>query len=128
WSGHENGFFFYSRDAGAARRDFDELVRLSAESPLPCRARLRLGRLDSDLALTEIVGLIYPAEHEDEVSRWLLDVDYKGGELVKSGCRALKDFQNHAVVLVQQQLACQAWRESRPRQEVLEAVGIAVQR
>lgn len=70
----ESGMFFYAADEKTAREDYSRLAACAKKIDPPARAKLHLAQLSSEQYLT---ALIYPAEYEDEFSRWLLDCDYR---------------------------------------------------
>ncbi len=126
----ESGMFFLRRELDAARRDFDDLTALAEQSPPPTRAFVRL--VDRG---AEAVGgrfatvLIFPAEVEDEVSRWLLAAGYAGGDLVEGGVSHVTNFyEERAITLARQQLWSQSSGSSRSHDELMSAVRRAVQR
>ncbi len=80
----EDCFLFYSRDAAAARADFDALRTLGRSDPPPCRAKLQLADLEAG-AHRFVVALLYPAEYAEEMSAWLLRHAYRGGVLAEGG-------------------------------------------
>ncbi len=122
----ESGMFFYSADAEAAKGDFKRLVRLAVELAPPCRAKVQLAKYDeSKLA----VALIYPAEYEDEVSRWLLDGQYRTVGTAEGGVGAVQRYYDDSPeILDRHQLFGSFQIESRTGEELLAAVKLAVQR
>ncbi|MDK1031414.1 MAG: hypothetical protein QGD94_05365 [Planctomycetia bacterium] len=125
----ENCMVFYCSGGDAAQRDFDELAERADRNLLPCRARVLLARLPKESGpVAHVVAIFYPAEYEDEISRWLIEEDYRGGECVAGGLSMVERFHRDATVTAHKQLPCEAWRRSRSRKEVFEAVGIAIQR
>ena len=66
----EMGMFFYSEDEDQARANFEALVDLAKASGPPCRAKVHLARYDDH---KYAMGIIYPAEYNDQVSSWLND-------------------------------------------------------
>ncbi len=127
WSA-ESAFVFSSRDAARAEHDFDALVALAENDPPPCRTRLLVGRLSYAPLFPEAAALLYPAEYEDEMSAWLLKHDFQGGETCDAGLSHANTVTSHLEVHRRAQLPAAVWRESRSREEVLKAVGQAIQR
>jgi hypothetical protein len=124
----EEGLFFHRQDEAAARADFQELRRLAEEVTPPCRAKLRLARLEADQP-GFVTVLIYPSEYSDEISRWLLDAEYAGGDYAEGGASHVTDFYQTAHTIL---AAHQIWGSedgiSRSVEEVLAATSRAVQR
>lgn len=125
----ESGMFFNRTDFEAARADFATL-RALGEAGTPCRAVLHL----ADRGIHEgvaryVVGLIYPAEYDDDVAAWLLDAGYAGGDTVEGGISHVSDYYaQHAKILERQQLWSRSSTSSRTADEVLGSVRRAVQR
>ena len=63
----------------------------------------------------------------DDLSTGFADL-LLGGEFVAGGLSMVERFHRDATVTAHKQLPCEAWRRSRSRREVFEAVGIAIQR
>jgi hypothetical protein len=124
----ESGMFFVRRDRAAAEADFETLAQLG-ERGLPCRAYLRL--VDRGLHTDSsryVTALVYPAEYDDEIARWLLDAKYEGGDTVEGGSSHVSNLnEEHARVLRKQQLWSHA-HPSRSADEVFASVRRAVQR
>jgi len=122
----EAGVFFYSAGLETARDDFRCLVRLAVETAPPCRAKVHLARYNDDKFA---VALIYPAEYDDEVSRWLLDHDYRTAGAAEGGVGAVQRYyDDQPEILERHQLFSKSAIESRTGEELLAAVGMAVQR
>lgn len=98
----EAGMFFYADNIDTARGEYETLIRLAQETAPPSRARISLAALDED---RWVIALIYPAEYDDQVSRWLLDVGYKTAGLVEGGISAVNRYYDRDVrVLESRQL------------------------
>ena len=123
----ETGLFFYSRDMETAQREYDEIRRL-ADGKLPCRAQLLLGALPEDSRLGFVVGLAYPAEHDEDVSRWMLDNEVAAGEYADGGTSRLETIRRDARIIDSTQIQAVKSRQARTRQEVFAGVGEAIQR
>ena len=122
----EAGMFFYSSDSETARRDFKELVNLAVKAAPPCRAKVHLAKYSDDKFA---VAVIYPAEYDDEISRWLLDGEYKTIGAVEGGVGAVQRYYDcRPEILDRHQLFGESEFESRTGQELLTSVKLAVQR
>lgn len=122
----EAGMFFYSSESETARRDFQQLFSLAVRSSPPCRAKLHLAKYGD---AKFVVALIYPAEHDDEVSSWLLAGQYKTSGAAEGGTGAVQRYYDYQPdVLERQQLFAQSRFESRTGQELFAALKLAVQR
>ncbi|MEW6249220.1 MAG: hypothetical protein AB1716_01110 [Planctomycetota bacterium] len=138
----ESGMFFTRQDRDAARADFEELRRLGAPGA-PCRAYIQLAEWhagghrprEAPLGTSAedgpryVTALIYPAEHEDEIARWLADAGYAGGDLAEGGISLVTDYyERPKTILDRQQLWSRPAIPSRSRDEVLRSARVAVQR
>lgn len=126
----ESGMFFPRMTLEDARADFDALRAAAHAHAPPCRAKLQLtDRSRSGASAPFVTALIYPAEYDDDVARWLLDVNYAGGDVAEGGVSHVTDYQqeDHRI-LDRAQLWAQRTRAAREREEVLATVQRAVQR
>ena len=121
--GAEAGMAFHSRDEQAARRDFEHIRCLAAQRGLPCRARLTLAVCEGS-RYPWTIALAYPAEHDEDVSRWLLEAGVEAGEYAAG----LGQARLSARVVESVQLPVAPERQSRSREEVLAAIGRPIQR
>jgi len=122
----ESGTFFHCRDESGARQDFQSLCKWSDSQPSPCRAQLHLAR-DKDQQL--LIGLIYPAEYEQEIGAWLTDSGFRGTGPVDAGPSQLQRYyQGDYDLLEQRQLWPQESLQMRNREELLAHLKVAFQR
>ena len=122
----EKGMFFYAMDAETARDDYKRLVDLAISDVPPGRAKVHLAQYDDEKFVT---ALIYPAEFDDEFSRWLLDGDYRTAGAAEGGVDAVTRYYKDAPeALERQQLFGRLSFESRTGDELLAATKVAVQR
>jgi hypothetical protein len=122
----EAGLFFYEDNHLAAKADFKTLVSLAVKSAPPCRAKVQLAKYGDNKFAT---ALIYPAEYDDEISRWLLDNDYKTKGSAEGGIGAVERYyQAKPEILERHQLTGQSAIESRSGAELLANLKTAVQR
>ena len=122
----EAGMFFYSSDLETIRGDFKRLVNLAVQAAPPCRAKVHLAKYKDDKFVT---ALIYPAEYDDEVSRWLLDGDYKTIGAAQGGIEAVQQYyDDKPQILDRHQLFGKSALTSRTGEELLACLKLAVQR
>jgi len=122
----EAGMFFYTGSLETARGDFKRLVDLAVKSAPPCRAKVHLAKYSDDKF---VVALIYPAEYDDEVSPWLLGVDYKTGGAAEGGIEAVQRYYDYKPqILDRHQLFGQTACESRTGEELLAGIRRVLQR
>jgi len=122
----EAGMFFYATDEATARNDFKHLVDMAVRTMPPCRAKVHLAKRGDD---QYVVALIYPAEHDEEISSWLLEGDYRTSGPAEGGVGAVERYYGNACeILDRQQLFGAGDDASRTGQELLESVTRAVQR
>ena len=93
----EIGMFFYADDQETAKGDYDRLVGLAVKSAPPSRAKLHLSKYGERL----VTALIYPAEYNDEMSRWLLDNEYKTSGAAEGGFEAVKRYYDSDVEILE---------------------------
>ncbi len=125
--GLESGMFFYRADGDDARADYE---RLAGVAQAPCRARLELAdRGDNAELYRYVVSLVYPAEYDPEISAWLNDIEYAGGDVVEGGVSPVAEYlREEKTVLERTQLWGKASVSSRTASEVLANTRRAVQR
>lgn len=75
---------FLRRQPGAARTDYDSLVRSADETPLPCSTEIVLAKVYA-FDPPETSALIYPASVTHLVSGWLRAQQFSGGDRVVCG-------------------------------------------
>lgn len=122
----ETGMFFYSTDLETGEKDFKRLVDLAITSLPPARAKVHLAKVGESSFVTAI---IYPAEFDDEFSRWLLDCDYKTNGAAEGGINAVQSYYGtDSEIIHRHQLFAGADYSSRTGEQLLAATKIAVQR
>lgn len=126
----ESGMFFNRTELSAARDDFSQLQELAKRTALPCRAYVHLADRGVHEGVSRYVtAVIYPAEYEDEMSRWLLDTAYAGGDTVEGGPSHVSNYyQEPNEILARVQLHAAGAIPARSPGEVLGSVRQAVQR
>jgi hypothetical protein len=118
--------FFYSPDLHTAEGDFKNLVNMAVKTAPPCRAKVHLAKYDDNKFVTAI---IYPAEYNDEMSRWFLDGDYKTSGVAEGGMEAVQRYyQQQPRILDKHQLFAKSEFHSRTGLELLANLKVAVQR
>ena len=122
----ESGMFFYASDLETAQNDFDRLVSLAITVAPPSRAKVQLAEYADGKFVTAI---IYPAEYNDEISRWLLEINYKTLGLVNAGIEATTSYyENSPAILQRHQLFASIANESRTAEELIEEIAKPFQR
>jgi hypothetical protein len=123
----ESGVFFYSRTPEEARVAFDTLGLLAESHPIPSRAKLQYAAFPG-ASYPHAAGLIYPAEFDSDWSGWLIRVAFSGGEICDAGISAVSDWNDQAKVSGSIQLWGAVDRGARPLAELIESVGVSLQR
>jgi hypothetical protein len=122
----ESAMVFHAKDEATAQADFKRLVALAVRMLPPCRAKVHLAKYADDRCA---VALIYPAEHDDEVSSWLLEGGYRTSGPVEGGVGAVERYyQENPEILDRHQLFGAHDDLNRTGEELLGAVSLAVQR
>ena len=126
----ESGMFFNRQEGALARADFAELRRLANTQGAPCRAFVHLADLGgAEGTFRYVMALIFPAEYEDEMARWLAAAGFAGGDLAEGGISHVSNYYAADKTILDRQ---QSWSQpaipSRSTDEVLRSVRQAVQR
>lgn len=122
----ESGMFFHSGELETARDDFTKLTNIAVSSAPPCRAKVHLAKYDDHRF---VVALIYPAEYDDELGKWLLDSNYKTQGVAEGGIAAVtRYYRAKPQILERHQLFASNELDSRTGEELLAATRLAVQR
>ncbi len=124
--GLESGMFFHCRTEETGRRDYEYLCGWSEENRPPCRAKLHLAKLEDG---TLLIGLIYPAEYEHQVGKWLSGSEFRGEGAVDAGISQVsRYYESKAERRAEKQLTANDVMRCRGRDELLACVGIELQR
>ncbi len=125
----ESGMFFYRSELEPARSDFEQLRTAAEKTQPPCRVFLHLADRAADGPQRYLTALIFPAEYEDEIGRWLTVIAFNGGDLAEGGVSHVTNYNEQEKTLLERQ---QLWNRpaitSRSPDEVLAGVRQAVQR
>ena len=122
----EKGMFFYSGDLESAQANFKQLIDLAVKLAPPARAKVHLAKYDDDKFVT---ALIYPAEYDDEFSRWFIDGGYKTAGAAEGGVEAVQRYYDRKPeVLDRHQLFAQSAYVSRTGEDLLTNIKLTVQR
>ncbi len=121
----ESGMFFHCRDEKSGQEEYRQLLRWAQEQAPPCRAKLQLAREADGLLLV----LIYPAEYEQEIGRWLGASGFQGGGPVDAGISQVSRYYPRNLEMVQRE---QLWPaeslRARDLDELRACVGMELQR
>ena len=101
----EAGMFFYAADEETARNDFTRLMDWSQEQLPPSRCKVHLAKIDENY----LTALIYPAECDDEFSRWLLDGQYRTAGAAEGGISVVQGYYEKCPQILEQK---QLWPET----------------
>jgi hypothetical protein len=122
----EVGMFFYEFDETIARSDYKKLISSAVKTAPPAKAKVYLAKYSDDKFVTAIV---FPAEYNDQISRWLLDIDYKTAGAAEGGIEAVKRYYtDEPEILERHQLFSQEQIESLTGAELLAATKTALVR
>jgi len=122
----EAGMLFFSSSGEAGADDFKKLVGIAVSSTPPCNAKVHLAKYSDSKFVTAV---IYPAEYDDQVSRWLLDNNYHSSGAAAGGISAVERYYSDAPqILERHQLFGSSSIESRSGAELLANLKVAVQR
>ena len=118
----EMGMFFYASDPETARGDYERLVELAEAALPPSRAKVHLARCADGIHVT---ALIYPAEYNDQFSRWLIDGNYATNGPAEGGIEAVARYYRQAAQVLERR---QLMGESAARSLTGEALQAAARR
>ncbi|MBW8036550.1 MAG: hypothetical protein FVQ79_13215 [Planctomycetes bacterium] len=122
----EAGMFFYSAGLDEAQKDFIKLAKIAEDTPPPARAKLHVSQYEKG---SFVSALIYPAEYDDEFSRWLLDTGYRTKGEVCGGIDIVSCYYDaKPQILARKQLLPITAIESKRGTQLIEATKLAVQR
>ncbi|MFA5291576.1 MAG: hypothetical protein WC496_00925 [Phycisphaerae bacterium] len=122
----EMGMFFYEFDEVAAQSDYKKLISSAVTTAPPTKAKVHLAKYDDDKFA---VAIIFPAEYNDQFSKWLLDIDYKTNGSAEGGIEAVKRYYtDEPEILERHQLFNQQQIESLTGARLLAATKTAIVR
>lgn len=122
----ESGMFFQCYDQTAGHKYFQQLNDDDTEHPPPCRCQLQLALTPQDQTL---IALIYPAEYDDEMGRWLGDINFNTPGPVDAGISQVGSYYSADYqILKKLQLWPEKSLQTRSREELLATLNVAVQR
>ena len=122
----EAGMFFYESDETIARGDYKKLISSAVETAPPAKAKIHLAKYSDDKFVT---ALIFPAEYNDQFSKWLLDIGYKTVGPAEGGIEAVKRYYtDEPEILERYQLFSQEQIESLTGAQLLAATKTALVR
>jgi len=122
----EMGMFFYAGTAETADKEFSSLVNLADGTLPPCRAKLELAKIADDVYATAI---IYPAEYNDQISAWLIDIDYKTSGAAAGGIDAVTSYYDQKIETIRShQLISEDAYNSKTGEDLISSLKLAVQR
>lgn len=123
--GLEAGMFFYAADETTAQDDYQRLLAWADEQLPPSRCKVHLANMGEAF----VTALIYPAEFDDAISRWLLDGNYRTAGLVEGGTGAVQRYYDHTEnILERKNLWPASAMEHLQGQALLEATKRAIVR
>jgi len=122
----EAGMLFHASTKEQAKSDYKKLVAIAVTHAPPARAKVHLAQINSQEYL---VGLIYPAEADDEFSKWLTDNKYFTNGAARGGIDAISQYYDtKAEVLERHQLFPSSSLESKTGDKLLTSLKLATQR
>jgi hypothetical protein len=82
--------------------DFEDMRNIAKHSAPPCKMVLQQAVLDKagdKESHLSAIAIIYPAEYEQEVGRWLLRNDFRGGDQVYGGQEGWEKYHAYATII-----------------------------
>ncbi len=124
----EEALVFASAIRERADADFKAVCTFAETKPLPCHAQLEQVVLPAS-DLPHVVALIYPSHAAVQVSAWLAQAAFEGGDRVTGGIEALVALRSAHPELIQRcELSTCPELAPRTASQVLGTVHLAVQR
>ncbi len=123
----ESDMVFWFDTLASAGQAFEQLRQSADQITPPCRSKVQLSTCTGP-PLRHCIAVIYPAEFEEEMGRWMLDIDFQAGFAVEAGPSVVSRYYDISQVRDSFQLWGTADQTSRSKQQVLETVHLAVQR
>lgn len=121
----EAGMFFYSAGLDQAQRNFVKLAGIAENTPPPARVKLHMAKYEDSF----VTALIYPAEYDEEFSRWLIDTGYRTEGEVCGGVDVVNRYYDAKPQIFDKKSFWPAAAvESKKGAELIEATKLAVQR
>ena len=126
----ESAMLFFFDDADEAAAGYDALLATAQREPPPGRAFVHLSELDGSQERGRwVVALVYPAEYDEDMGRWLLVQGYDAGRWVEGGISAATGYRTLEKTIHRRQQLWPAGRVApRPAEQVLAEVRKAVVR
>ena len=122
----EFGMFFYASDEATANRDYKTLVNSAVKTAPPAKAKVHMAQYSDEKFVTAV---IFPAEYNDEFSKWLLDINYKTAGSAEGGIEAAKRYYADAPQIIEwHQLFSADQIDSMTGAELLTATKMAIAR
>jgi hypothetical protein len=122
----EAGMFFFESGESVARGDYKSLTGAAITNAPPTRAKVHLAKYSDEKFVTAI---IFPAEQNDEMSQWLLDINYKTQGAAEGGIDAVKQYYaDEPEILERHQLFDQKQLDVLTGERLLAATKMAIVR
>lgn len=121
----EAGMFFYSAGFDLAQKNFRKLAAIAENTPPPAKAKLHMAKSEERF----VTALIYPAEYDDEFSRWLIDADYRTEGEVAGGIDIVTGYyKGKPLYFTRKGLFPASAIQSKTGDQLIAATKLAVQR
>lgn len=121
------GIVFWFPDRAGAEAAFDRLKAMAAESAPPGEFDLFvIHKAGSEPPYALVMR--YNQELDDAIAAWLLRIDFGLGQFIEAGGRLANQIVTGGTELQQARIGADAFRQSRTRREVLDAVDRDIQR
>jgi hypothetical protein len=122
----EMGMFFYTSDEATANSDYKTLINSAVKTSPPAKAKVHMAQYSNEKFVTAV---IFPAEYNDEFSKWFLDINYKTAGAAEGGIEAAKRYYaDSPQILERHQLFSAEQIESKTGAELLAATKLAIAR
>lgn len=122
----ESGMFFGGLNETSSLRDYETLLMKSQDRTPPCRAKWQLARNNEGQS---ICALIYPAEFEGEMGRWLTAIGFVTKGVVEAGVsQVARYYKQEYEIQRREQLWADDSKVDRDLETLMDCVGLELQR
>jgi hypothetical protein len=94
----ESGMFFYCDNEFTCRKNFKALISLAVSDSPPCNVKVHLVKYSKDKFAA---ACIYPAEYDNQISKWLLENNFKTNGQIVGGVNSVNRYYNSKCEIIE---------------------------
>lgn len=122
-----DGLLFYRRVEAEAQGDYDDLMRSAADRPPPAGVRIQFARVGGAGA-GYLTAILFVGQAGHDVSNWLHDVQFEGGDFVRGGWEEVGDYYAASPLIIEERHWAGSVGDVRPLDQLLATTHLAIQR